>query len=92
MTEDLLKIFLQQGLLGAIVIVLGVVLYRRDKELLDEKNNRIEDARAFNQLAMSLQERVIVAVDRLSDLVAVLEKREAAREYQDAVRGHRRAE
>lgn len=58
------------------------------KALQEEQQLRIEDAKAYLKLAMQLQESVIAAVNKLSDIVEVFEKRETAREVREE-RSHR---
>jgi hypothetical protein len=58
------------------------------KALQEEQQLRIEDAKAYLKLAMQLQESVIAAVNKLSDIVEVFEKRETAREVREE-RTHR---
>lgn len=50
------------------------------KFLQEEQVLRIDDAKQNLALAMKLQESVLAAVNKLSDIVDVFEKREAARE------------
>jgi hypothetical protein len=57
------------------------------KELQEEQALRIGDAKDFHVLAMKLQESVIAAVNKLSDIVEVFEKRESAREMREDTRG-----
>lgn len=59
------------------------------ENLQEEQGSRIADAKDYHQLAMQLQESVISAVNKLSDIVAVFEKREAARELRDEHRSQR---
>lgn len=54
------------------------------KALQEEQQLRIEDAKAYLKLAMQLQESVIAAVNKLSDIVEVFERRESSRETRDA--------
>lgn len=55
-----------------------------------EQEARIADAKGFHALSMTLQELTITAVNKLSDIVEVFEKREAARELRDEMRDERR--
>lgn len=75
------------GLAGAMLVVSLFALRSKDRELSTEKAARIGDSRDNLQLIMKLQEQVIMAVNKLSDLVEIWEKREAERErVADAVR------
>lgn len=53
------------------------------KALQEEQQLRIDDAKAYLKLAMQLQESVIAAVNKLSDIVEVFEKREISREARE---------
>ena len=68
------------GITGALLILALFALRSKDKELSDEKNARIDDAKTNLQLAMKLQEQVILAVNKLADIVENWEKREVERE------------
>lgn len=63
---------------------------RYAENLQVEQSARIADAKDYHRLSMQLQESVISAVNKLSDIVAVFEKREAAREIRDEARGNPR--
>lgn len=77
--EEAAKIFLQQGVLGAVVIVLAVAYYRRDKDFIREKDSRIEDAKAV----LVLHKQVLDAIQKLGELTELFEKREREREIAD---------
>jgi hypothetical protein len=62
---------------------------RYAKDLQEEQGSRIADAKDYHKLALQLQESVISAVNKLSDIVAVFEKRESAREMRDEMRASR---
>jgi len=59
------------GILGALLVIALFALWQKDKELQREKNARIEDAKQYNMLSMSLQREVIQAVEKLSDIVQI---------------------
>lgn len=57
------------GLLGAVVIVVGWVAWSKDRELKAEREARINDAKNYTDLALGLQAKVLDAVNRLSDIL-----------------------
>lgn len=58
-----------QGLLGAMLIIVGWVAWAKDRELRAERQARIEDAKNYTELALKLQAQVIDAVNKLSDIL-----------------------
>ncbi len=68
------------GVVGVLLVITLLALRSKDKELQDEKAARIKDAQDMMNLIMKLQQEVIIAVGKLSDLVESWEKREQARE------------
>lgn len=48
------------------------------RELAAEKQSRIDDAKAFNNLTMAIQKEVITAVSRLGEIVEAWEERAEA--------------
>ena len=68
------------GITGALLLVALFALRSKDRELSAEKAARIDDSKTNLQLIMKLQEQVILAVNKLSDLVEIWEKRETERE------------
>jgi hypothetical protein len=84
--EEAAKIFLQQGVVGAMLVVLGIMYYRKEQECqakekanLAEKDARIADAKAYNATHSALHERVLTAIDKLSELMEIWERREHER-------------
>lgn len=73
------------GIVGALLVLALVALWWKDRQLEREKHSRIEDAKAFNTLALAMQREVITAVQKLSELVEIWEKREADRERTERV-------
>lgn len=76
--NDALQQLASTGVVGALLVVAIFALRAKDKELQQEKAARIDDAKAYLQLAMSLQEQVITAVNKLSEIWEAWEKREEA--------------
>ena len=62
------------------LVVALLALRAKDRALSAEQAARVSDARENLQLIMKLQEQVIIAVNKLSELVEIWEKREADRE------------
>lgn len=91
MGEVVLTQLASNGLLGVILVIVLLALRSKDAELSREKASRIDDARDNLQLIMKLQEQVILAVNKLSDLVEIWEKREADRERVELERRRRGA-
>ena len=93
MLDELGKLFLQQGIMGAIVLVLAVVLRRRDEDLTAERKARIADANQFTTSMVALQAQVLTsvnqvvhavgqlseAVEKLADIAEAVERRERER-------------
>lgn len=62
-----------QGILGGFVIVLGFALYKKDKALSDQSEKNLN-------LVIALQERIVTAVTKVTELMEFIEKRDAERE------------
>jgi len=88
MLGELFKAFAPYGMPGILLVIVGYLFHIKDKALQAEKDSRIDDAKHFNELAMALQKEVITAVNKLSDLVEIWEKREADRERDERRRTH----
>jgi hypothetical protein len=56
------------GLPGAICGVLVWLYWQKDQELKRERDARIADAKAFNELALSLQAKALDTVSKLKEL------------------------
>lgn len=80
MTSDVLGQIASTGLAGCMLVVALLALRAKDKALTAEQAARVTDSRENLQLIMKLQEQVILAVNKLSELVEIWEKREAERE------------
>lgn len=90
MLSELLKAAAPYGLSSVLLVLVAYLYHLKDKALETEKTARIDDAKAFNKLAMDLQKEVILAVNKLSELVEIWEKREAEREREERIRTGRR--
>ena len=80
MNSDVLGQIASTGLAGAMLVVALLALRAKDKALSLEQKARVDDSRENLQLIMKLQEQVILAVNKLSELVEIWEKREAEHE------------
>jgi hypothetical protein len=56
------------GVLGLMCAVLLWALWIKDRDLTRERAARIADAKAYTDLALNLQARVIASVEKLSDI------------------------
>jgi hypothetical protein len=61
------------GLLAAVAFYLYVI---ERKELAAERKARIEDAKAYNDLALKLQERALAVADTLRTAIETLRRRD----------------
>ena len=62
------------GLLGAVLIVVGLVAWSKDRDLQAERLARIDDAKAYTDLALKLQAQVIEAVGKLTSTFDEMKK------------------
>lgn len=65
----------EYGLLGAMFLLVGFVLYKRDKDLTAERHERLEDAKSLrSMIESSTESRVMLtaAVDEQNKLVEKL--------------------
>ena len=63
-----------QGVLGALLVVVGWFAWSKDRELRAEREARISDAKNYTDLALKLQAQVIEAVHKLSDILDEMKK------------------
>lgn len=63
-----------QGLLGALLIVVGWIAFRKDGELQLERQARINDAKNYTELALKLQAQVLDSVNKLADILDEMKK------------------
>jgi hypothetical protein len=63
------------GVPGLVIAGLFWWLVLKDRDLKAERDARIKDAQAYNQLSLQLQDRVITTVNKLSDLFDELRKK-----------------
>lgn len=62
---------LNQGVVGAFAVIFLFLYLRKDKELTDERNARINDSKEGLKLALSIQEKVQIAIEKLGDMFDV---------------------
>jgi hypothetical protein len=79
MTDEMMRQLASTGVVGVLLVLALFALREKDRQLNAEKTARIEDAGKFNALAMSLQREVIAAVNKLSDMLEIWERRESER-------------
>lgn len=65
----------KDGLMGALLVVIGTAYYLKDKRLTEETQNRIKDGQETQKLLMQVQSSVIDAVHKLGEIVEWAEKR-----------------
>lgn len=80
MTDALIGQIASTGIVGVFCALALLMLWQKDKSLAKEMSARIEDARAFTNMALSVQKEVILAVAALTKIADTLEKREEERE------------
>ncbi len=90
-TKGIVEIILQHGIVGAMLLIVLWGYFRKDKALEEERAARIEDAKQvavdaerYGQTMVALQEKVIVAANKLIDLAGIWERREQQRELTEA--------
>lgn len=69
MLETWLETIAKQGLLGALLLVEGFVIYKLALELKDSNNKRIEESNTNAKEKLALAEKVFEAIDKFSDLI-----------------------
>ena len=62
------------GLLGALLVVVGLYAWSKDKQLKEERDARINDAKNYNELALKLQAQVLDAINKLADILDEMKK------------------
>jgi hypothetical protein len=58
-----------QGVLGAVLVIVGLFAWSKDRELKLEREARINDAKNYNELALKLQAQVLDAINKLGDIL-----------------------
>lgn len=61
------------GLLGALLVIALFALRALHNELAAERAARIQDAKDFTAILLAVQKEVLAAVDRLTDLYAMVQ-------------------
>ena len=72
------------GVVGVLLVVVLLAYRQKDRELKEEQQARIADAKSYLDLAMKLQEQVIIAVQKLSEIVEYLEKQDRPKETRES--------
>ena len=67
------------GLLGVILIIVGWVAWSKDRDLQAERLARIDDAKAYTDLALKLQAQFLDAVNRVTNTFDEMKKIMAGR-------------
>lgn len=65
---SIIGVLVDKGIVGAFAAVFLILYLRKDKELADERKARIADSREGLQLALSIQEKVQIAIGKLGDM------------------------
>lgn len=65
---NVIGVLLDKGIVGVFAAVFLVLYLRKDKELTDERNARIADSKEGLTLALSIQEKVQMAIGKLGDM------------------------
>lgn len=73
--SDAMILLAKDGLMGALLVVIGTAYYLKDKRLTEETQNRIKDGQETQKLLMQVQSSVIDAVHKLGEIVEWAEKR-----------------
>lgn len=83
---ELYKQVATAGILGVLLLMAILAIIRLYRDLVVEKNNRIEDATKFNTLALQMQKEMILATQSLVKIADSFEKREDRLEREFAMR------
>jgi hypothetical protein len=62
------------GLLGVLLVAVAWAYWNKDRELKTERDARISDAKAYNDLALKLQAQVIDSVNKLAETFDEMKK------------------
>jgi hypothetical protein len=95
MEKNVIEVFLQYGVLGVVLLIVGWAYFKKDLELKEERAARIADARShvedairYGNTMVSLQEKVTTTANKLIDLAGIWERREQQRELAEAAQAH----
>lgn len=86
MTEKLLEVFVQYGITGVMLAVVGWAYWRKDKALLEEQQSRIEDAKEYHKSLSDMQGKTHEAIFALRTLHAEIKQKDERRELQEQLR------
>jgi hypothetical protein len=56
------------------LVVVGLYAWTKDRQLQEERDARIADAKNYNELALKLQAQVLDAVNKLADILEEMKK------------------
>jgi len=73
--SDAMLLLAKDGLMGALLIIVGTAYYLKDKRLTEETQSRIKDGQETQKLLMQVQSSVIDAVHKLGEIVEWAERR-----------------
>lgn len=82
MVEQPLASLASQGILGTLLVLAFIALWWKDAQLTKERQSRIEDGKATLDLILKVQQSVMEAVHKLSEVVEFVEKRREEDERQ----------
>lgn len=68
------------GIVGVLLVIALLTLRAKDRELSEEKDARIKDAKDWNTQALTIQKEVSDSLAKLSEIFKIWEKREQERE------------
>jgi hypothetical protein len=74
--SELTALLLEHGSTGLVAVLMLTMFIRKDNELTTERAARIADAKDFTRLALDLQNRVMDATNKLSDVFDAIRRKE----------------
>lgn len=77
--DQIAAIFLSQGLLGAVCIVLAVALYRKDAALVEISKARVDDAKKFGEIVAENSKTNALLVTAVNGLVVLFQSSKLVR-------------
>lgn len=73
--NDVTQVFLEHGVLGAVVVLLTIAVVYLNKQLQKTQNDRLEDAKKVTTTLLDVNERWHAVIDDLSEAVERLHER-----------------